>query len=91
MKKIAIVTSRALPEPDPDQELLLGALRTAGLDAGLFPTIEAEPAAFDLCVIRSTRDYYKHPGSFLRWVENRRRNTPDEPPGHPVEPSQAIS
>lgn len=70
MNNIAIVTCRVLPEPDPDQELLLEALRKAGLDAALLPwdDPEADPAAFDLCVIRSTWDYYKHPGSFLRWV-----------------------
>jgi glutathione synthase/RimK-type ligase-like ATP-grasp enzyme len=71
MKKIAIVTCKILPEPDPDQELLLGALGGAGMDADLLPWDDpsSEPAGYDLCVLRSCWDYYKHPGGFLKFVD----------------------
>ena len=71
MKKVAIVTCRVLPETDPDQELLLGALRDAGFEPSMLPWDDpsADPAAYDLCVLRSCWDYYKHPGSFLKWIE----------------------
>jgi glutathione synthase/RimK-type ligase-like ATP-grasp enzyme len=71
MKKIALVTCRTIPEPDADQELLLGALAGAGFEARMlaWDNPVADPAEHDLCVLRSTWDYYKHPGSFLKWIE----------------------
>ncbi len=71
MRRVALVTCRVLPEPDSDQELLLGALRDAGLGADMLPWDDpgADPAAYDLCVLRSCWDYYKHPGSFLKWID----------------------
>jgi len=70
MKKIAIITCKVLPEPDPDQELLLGAIRSAGLDAALLAWDDpsADPAGYDLCVLRSCWDYHKHPGGFLNFI-----------------------
>ncbi len=71
MKKVAIITCRVLPEKDADQELLLGALRKAGLEPSMLAWDDpaADPAGHDLCVIRSCWDYFKHPGSFLKWIE----------------------
>ncbi|HLA99964.1 MAG TPA: hypothetical protein VJO14_01140 [Bacteroidota bacterium] len=70
MKNVAIVTCKVLPEPDPDQELLLGALRGAGCTTDLLPWDDpsSDPAAYDLCVLHSCWDYHKYPGSFLRWI-----------------------
>jgi len=71
MKRIAIVTCRVLPEPDPDQELLLAALRDTGLNAELLPWDDptSDTAGYDVCVLRSCWDYYKHPGGFLRFID----------------------
>ncbi len=71
MKKIAIVTCKVLPEPDPDQELLLNGLERAGLTAEMLPWDDpaSDPAGYDLCVLRSCWDYYKHPRAFLNFVD----------------------
>jgi hypothetical protein len=71
MKSVAIVTCRVLPEPDPDQELLLDAIREAGLHAGLLPWDDpaSDPASRDLCVMRSCWNYYEDPAAFLSWTE----------------------
>lgn len=68
--RVGLVTCRALPEPDPDQEPLLAALRDAGVEAELLPWDEPEtdPAAFDLCVLRSCWNYYLDPEAFLAWL-----------------------
>lgn len=70
--RIALVTCAVLPEPDPDQELLLDALRAAGADAHLLPWDDADaepPGAFDLCVLRSCWNYPRAPEAFLAWCE----------------------
>jgi len=71
MRKIGLVTCKTLPEPDPDQELLIDALRSAGLDAALLPWDDpaSDPGEYDLCVLRSCWDYYRHPGGFLKWID----------------------
>jgi glutathione synthase/RimK-type ligase-like ATP-grasp enzyme len=60
-----------LPEPDPDQDLLLDALRAEGARAELaaWDDERVEWGAFDACVIRSTWDYYHALPSFLAWLE----------------------
>ena len=71
-RRIALVTCEVLPEPDPDQELLLAALRGAGVDAHLLPWDGAgvePPGAFDLCVLRSCWNYPRAPEAFLAWCE----------------------
>lgn len=70
--RVALVTCRVLPEPDPDQELMLGALRQAGLDADMLPWDDAgaDPASFDLCVLRSCWDYHADAERFLRWIDH---------------------
>lgn len=68
--RVALVTCRILPEPDPDQDLLVEALGASGVDARLLPwdDPEAEPAgAFDLCVLRSCWNYPRAPEAFLAW------------------------
>ncbi len=75
--RIGIVTCRQLPEPDPDQELMLGALRTAGMDAELLPWDDgsADPFGFDLCVLRSCWDYHRDPDRFMLWVDEAEQRT----------------
>lgn len=68
--RLAIGTCRQLPEPDPDQLPLLAALRRAGAEAELIAWDAGESASgFDLCVLRSTWDYYHEPERFLDWVD----------------------
>ncbi len=71
MKSVGIVTCRPLPEPDPDEDLLMSALEAAGLAPGLLPwnDAKADPASFDLCVLRSCWDYHLSPREFLAWAE----------------------
>lgn len=67
---VALVTCRVLPEPDPDQEPLLAALRQAGLPAELLAWDDPgapRPGAFDLCVLRSCWNYFRAPEAFLAW------------------------
>lgn len=70
-KRIAWVTCEVLPEPDPDQDPTLAALRRAGLDADLLAWDDpaGDPSAFDLCVLRSCWNYYEDPQAFLAWIE----------------------
>lgn len=71
MKRVGIVTCRPLPEPDPDEDLLLQALDRAGMAPALLAWNESGGAAgdFDLCVLRSCWDYYLAPDRFLGWIE----------------------
>ena len=86
MKKIALVTCRVLPEPDSDQALLLEALRKAGFETSMLAWDDpvADPAEHDLCILRSTWDYYRHPGSFLKWIERADTTGRLMNPGHVV-------
>lgn len=70
MTTVALVTCLELPEPDPDEELLLYALRQAGIRAELlaWDDSHADPGAFDLCVLRSCWNYYEDPKAFLAWI-----------------------
>lgn len=67
--KLHIATCRPLPEPDVDEELLLDALRAAGVDAQMSPWHESSawkrPAP---TVIRSTWDYIHRLHSFAEWI-----------------------
>ena len=75
--RVGIVTCKVLPEPDPDQEPLIEALRAAGADAELLPWDDdsADPADFDLCVIRSTWNYYRQPEAYERWLVDADKRT----------------
>lgn len=68
--RVAIATCKELPEPDPDEALLMSALRLAGLEASVLPWDDAEApfAAQDLVVLRSTWNYFEHVDEFVRWA-----------------------
>ncbi len=70
MTRIGLVSCAPLPEPDPDERLLLGALTGAGLSPALLPWNEprSNPNGFDLCVLRSCWDYHLAPERFLAWI-----------------------
>lgn len=67
--KLNIATCRPLPEPDVDEELLLGALGAAGIDATTVAWHDSaaweQPAP---TLIRSTWDYIHRPRSFAEWI-----------------------
>ncbi len=70
--RVALATCRVLPEPDPDQRPLLDALAALGVDAFLLPWDEPEACAgleADLCVVRSTWNYYRDRAAYLAWAE----------------------
>lgn len=82
--RVALVTCVELPEADPDEELLVRALREAGVDAEMLAWDDpaADPRAFDLCVLRSTWNYYRAPDAFRAWIDRagagaRLLNPPD--------------
>ncbi|WP_149202111.1 ATP-grasp domain-containing protein [Actinotalea subterranea] len=70
MTRIALATCTALPDLDPDDAPLLGALLQRGVEAQT--VVWDDPAvdwsAFDLVVIRSTWDYAQRRGEFLEWA-----------------------
>lgn len=70
MKSVALVTCLELPEPDPDEKLLLCAVRQAGMSAELlaWDNSKGNPGEFDLCVLRSCWNYYEDPKAFLDWI-----------------------
>jgi len=74
--RIGLITCRELPEPDPDEDLLLAALRSAGVHASLVAWDGGgEPADFDLCCLRSCWNYHRRPDAFLDWVAATARET----------------
>ena len=68
--RIGVATVRPLPEPDPDEPLLLAALRGAGADPSMWNWHDASRRGedFDLVVIRSTWDSHRSPDAFRAWV-----------------------
>src|SRR5262245_60598580 len=77
MYDVALASCRFLPEPDPDQALLEGALRRRGLSAA---TLAWDDPAADwpsarLTVLRSTWNYPHRPQEFLDWVDGTARVT----------------
>ncbi|MEO1535909.1 MAG: hypothetical protein AAFS11_10190, partial [Planctomycetota bacterium] len=73
----AIATCVTLPEPDPDQELMLEALSQAGLDVSLAPWDDdtIDWASYDLAVIRSTWNYHEHLDAFKSWLDRASEST----------------
>jgi glutathione synthase/RimK-type ligase-like ATP-grasp enzyme len=69
--RVFLATCRRLPEPDPDQDLLLAALQERGLVARMAAWDDSAVswAEADLVVLRSTWDYYSSPVEFLAWAE----------------------
>lgn len=68
--RVGVITCSVLPEPDPDQEILLEAIRAAGhgVDLVAWDDPEADPSAYDLCVLRSCWDYPWAPDRFRQWL-----------------------
>lgn len=77
LSRIALVTCRQLPEPDHDEELLLEALRGVGHEAVLlaWDYEGADPAEFDLCVLRSCWNYFRDPPAFLSFIDRVERTS----------------
>ncbi len=74
--RAVLATCRELPEPDPDEALLVEALRARGADVHLaaWDHLGADFMA-DVCVIRSTWNYYHAPEAFLAWAARVNRIT----------------
>lgn len=78
---IALATCRALPEPDPDEAALLGALAREGALVALLPWDGGSPdplqglGAVDLVVVRSTWNYAQQLGAFHEWLDRVERVT----------------
>jgi len=71
MRDVALVTCRQMPEPDPDQDLMLEALAGRGLSAGLaaWNDPDVDWSRSRVAVVRSTWDYYHDRDGFVRWAE----------------------
>ncbi len=78
MGPIAVVTCRSMPEPDHDEDVLLDALRDAGVAVELVAW-DTEPApdwgSYRAAVIRSTWNYIDHLDRFLDWALATERMT----------------
>ena len=82
--RIALATCLELPEPDPDEPLLVEALRAAGADVAVLAWDDpaADFASRDLVVLRSTWNYYARVDDFVAWTDDvgratRLRNRPE--------------
>jgi hypothetical protein len=76
--RVGLVTCRELPEPDPDQNLLLAALHGAGVDVELVAWDGSTAhgiSSFDSCVLRSCWNYHELPGEFRQWIDSAGRLT----------------
>lgn len=69
--RIAIATCVNLPEADPDEPMLLAALRAAGHSAAAMAWDDPDALfdAVDACIIRSTWNYYRKAGEFAAWID----------------------
>jgi hypothetical protein len=71
-KSVALATCAALPDLDPDEQLLLEPLRSLGVDAQ--PAIWDDPQvdwhSFDLVVIRCTWDYTPRRIDYVAWAQS---------------------
>jgi hypothetical protein len=67
---VAIVTCKVLPEPDPDEELLMDALTDAGLNPMLVAWDDktVDWHEHDLAVLRSAWNYIEDLDGFLEWA-----------------------
>ncbi|MBI2390895.1 MAG: hypothetical protein HYV09_14990 [Deltaproteobacteria bacterium] len=75
--RIALATCARIPEPDPDQDLLLEALAARGLEPFLAawddPALDLAGAR--MCVLRSTWNYYRAVDAFLAWIDRTAAQT----------------
>jgi hypothetical protein len=76
--RVLLATCRELPEPDPDDRLLLDALASRGIEGGYAAWDDPRErwADADLIVLRSTWNYYHCPAEFLDWAERAGRAAP---------------
>ncbi|MHC4976715.1 MAG: ATP-grasp domain-containing protein [Planctomycetota bacterium] len=67
---IAFARCAQLPEPDPDEQLLLDAARDAGFDAHPIHWDDPshDPGEFDAVILRATWNYYIDPDAFVQWL-----------------------
>lgn len=69
--RLNIATCRPLPEPDVDEDLLLEALQTAGIDARMVAWDDPAPWRESLpTLVRSTWNYIHTPDAFASWVRD---------------------
>ena len=73
---LRIATTRPLPEPDPDEPLLLEALAARAVDARMVWWRDADEPweAPGKIVVRSTWDYPRHAQAFIAWIERAQRS-----------------
>lgn len=69
--RIALVTSSALPDLDPDDRLLPPAFAARGVAAvpAIWDDAQVDWNSFDAVLLRSPWDYYRRYGEFLAWAE----------------------
>ncbi len=72
--ELRIATCRPLPEPDPDEPLLLDALASRGITARMVAWDDASEdwSAPIPTLVRSTWDYVHRPEAFARWIDKVR-------------------
>ncbi|MGZ3418615.1 MAG: ATP-grasp domain-containing protein [Polyangiales bacterium] len=75
--RIALVSCVKLPEPDPDQALLVDAVKALGAEAEVVAWDDeaVEWSRFHRAVLRSTWNYYHVIDRFLAWAERAARAT----------------
>jgi glutathione synthase/RimK-type ligase-like ATP-grasp enzyme len=75
--RIALATCLRPPEPDPDEALVLSALRSEGVQAQVLAWDDphADFGAWDLVVLRSTWNYHEDVDAFLAWADRTSRVT----------------
>lgn len=75
--RVALASCLRIPEPDPDEDLLVGALREADIDARVlaWDDDQAPFAESDLVVVRSTWNYYERASDFVAWAAEVGRRT----------------
>lgn len=78
MKRMAWITCRVLPEPDPDEAPVVAALEEVGIEVQRVAWDDGAPsgAPFDLAVLRSPWNYYEDPRAFLAWLATLAESTP---------------
>lgn len=71
MARVGLVTCRPLPEPDPDEALLVAGLRPHfdAVELVAWNDPADDPGRCDVCVLRSCWDYPTAPEAFLAWLE----------------------